>query len=88
LNQFQEEGGAYVIPGHGRAADQADVVEYRDMVTIIRDRIRDLVKKSLTLEQAKAARPTLDYDAVFGSTAGGWTTEMFISAAWKSLSAK
>ena len=66
----KEEGGTYVIPGHGRVADQADVVEYRDMVTIIRDRIQDGVKKGLSLDQVKAAQPTLDYDAVFGSSNG------------------
>ena len=81
----KEEGGTYVIPGHGRLADQADVVEYRDMVTIIRDRIQDGVKKGLSLEQVKAAQPTLDYDAVFGSSNGSWTTDSFIEAVYKSL---
>jgi glyoxylase-like metal-dependent hydrolase (beta-lactamase superfamily II) len=81
----KEEGGTYVIPGHGRLADQADVVEYRDMVTIIRDRIQDGVKKGLSLEQVKAAQPTLDYDAVFGSSNGSWSTDSFIEAVYKSL---
>ena len=81
----KQEGGTYVIPGHGRVADQADVVEYRDMVTIIRDRIQDGVKKGLSLEQVKAAQPTLDYDAVFGSSNGSWTTDSFIEAVYKSL---
>ena len=40
-----QEGGTYVIPGHGRLCEEADVVEYRDMVTIIRDRIADLIKR-------------------------------------------
>jgi cyclase len=84
----KEEGGTYVIPGHGRLADQADVVEYRDMVTIIRDRIQDGVKKGLSLEQVKAAQPTLDYDAVFGSSKGSWTTDSFIEAVYKSLNPK
>ena len=84
----KEEGGTYVIPGHGRVADQADVVEYRDMVTIIRDRIQDGVKKGLSLEQVKAAQPTLDYDAVFGSSKGSWTTDSFIEAVYKSLNPK
>src|SRR4029079_19790553 len=35
----KQEGGTYIIPGHGRVCDEADVVEYRDMVTIIRDRV-------------------------------------------------
>ena len=63
-----QEGGTYVIPGHGRICDEAEVVEYRDMVTIIRDRVADLVKKGLTLEQVKAAKPSRDYDADYGAT--------------------
>ena len=77
-----------VIPGHGRLCDEADVVEYRDMMTIIRDRIRDMVKKGMTLEQVKAARPTRDYDPLYGSTTGAWTTDMFVEAAYKSLAGK
>jgi len=63
-----EEGGTYVIPGHGRLTDEADVVEYRDMLTIIRDRVQALAKRGLTLEQIKAARPSLDYDGRYGSS--------------------
>jgi glyoxylase-like metal-dependent hydrolase (beta-lactamase superfamily II) len=63
----KQEGGTYVIPGHGRLADEADVVEYRDMVTIVRDRVQDLVKKGRTLAEVRAARPTLDYDGRYGS---------------------
>ena len=81
----KQEGGTYVIPGHGRLCDQADVVEYRDMITIIRDRIQDMVKKGMTLDQVKAAQPTLDYDAVFGSMTGPWTTDRFIEAVYKSF---
>ena len=64
--EFRLEGGTMVIPGHGRLADEADVVEYRDMITIIRDRIQDVIKKGMTLEQVKAARPTRDYDGRYG----------------------
>jgi cyclase len=81
-----QEGGTYVIPGHGRLCEEADVVEYRDMVTIIRDRIADLIKKGRTLEQVKAAKPTLDYDTQYGATTGIWTTDMFIDAVYKNLS--
>ena len=84
----KQEGGTYVIPGHGRLCDEADVVEYRDMATIIRDRIRDMVKKGMTLEQVRAAKPTLDYDPEYGATTGFWTTDKFIEAAYKSLSEK
>jgi glyoxylase-like metal-dependent hydrolase (beta-lactamase superfamily II) len=58
----KQEGGTYVIPGHGRLADEADLVEYRDMLTIIRDRIADLFQQGKTLDQVKAAQPTLDFD--------------------------
>jgi len=81
-----QEGGTYIIPGHGRICDEADVVEYRDMLVIVRDRIRDLIKKGLTLEQVKAARPTLDYDLRYGATSGPWTTAMFIEAVYQDLS--
>jgi cyclase len=80
-----QEGGTMVIPGHGRICDEADVVEYRDMVTIIRDRIQDSIKKGMTLEQVKAARPTLEYDSRYGSDSGPWTTSMFIEAVYRSL---
>lgn len=80
-----EEGGTMVIPGHGRISDEADVVEYRDMVTIIRDRIADLVKQGRTLEQVKAARPTAEYDPMYGASSGSWTTEMFVEAVFRDL---
>jgi cyclase len=84
----KQEGGTMVIPGQGRLCDEADVVEYRDMVTIIRDRIQDMIRKGMTLEQVKAAKPTRDYDPLYGSTTGSWTTEMFVDAVYNSLTAK
>ncbi len=74
-----------IVPGHGRISDEADLVEYRDMLTIFRDRIQSMIKKGMTLEQIKAARPTLDYDPEFGADTGPWTTDMFVEAAYKSL---
>jgi cyclase len=82
----EQEGGTFVVPGHGRICDEADVLEYRDMVTIVRDRIADMVKRKLTLDQVKAARPTLDYDLHYGSTTGFVTTAGFIEAVYKDLS--
>ena len=82
----EQEGGTQVIPGHGRQCDVADVVWYQEMVTIIRDRVQDMVNKGMTLEQVKAARPTLDYDPRYGKTTGFWTTDMFVEAVYKSLS--
>jgi glyoxylase-like metal-dependent hydrolase (beta-lactamase superfamily II) len=81
----KQEGGTYVIPGRGRLCDQADIVEYRDMTTIVRDRIQDSVKKGMTLEQVKASKPTRDYDPLYGATQGPWTTDMFVEAVYKSL---
>jgi len=83
-----EEGGTYIIPGHGRICDEADVVEYQTMLTIVRDRVQDLIKKGMTLEQVKAARPTSDYDVHYGSTSGFWTTEKFVEAVYQNLSKK
>ena len=80
----KSEGGTLVIPGHGRIADQPDVAYYREMVAIVRDRIRTLIGKGMTLEQVKAARPTLDWDARYGRSTG-WTAEMFVEAAYGSL---
>jgi cyclase len=80
-----QEGGTYVIPGHGRVCDQLDVVDYRDMVTIIRDRIQSLVKDGMTLDQIKAAAPTQGYTPRYGSDAGPWTTNMFVEAVYQSL---
>ncbi len=51
-----------VIPNHGRIYDEGDVAEYRDMVTIVRDRVRDAIDKGQTLEQVRAARLARDYD--------------------------
>jgi len=83
----KQEGGTYVIPGHGRLADEADVVEYLDLVTIIRDRLNDAIKKKMTLEQVKAAKLVRDYEGRYGATQGFWTTDAFLEAAYKSLSA-
>jgi cyclase len=84
----EQEGGTQIIPGHGRLCDVADVVWYQEMVTIIRDRIQDMVNKGMTLEQVKAAKPTLDYDPRYGKTTGFWTTDLFVEAVYKSLSPK
>lgn len=82
------ELGTLVIPGHGRLIDQSDVAYYREMVGIIRDRIKDGIKRGQTLVQIRAAKPTLDYDPRFGHTTGTWTTDMFIEAAYRSLGGK
>ena len=86
--EFRSQGGTMIIPGHGRLSDVGDVAYYRNMISIIKDRIEDMVRKGMTLEQVKAARPTMDYDGRWGSTTGPWTTNMFIEAVYRSLSNK
>lgn len=80
------EGGTQVVPGHGRISDEMDVVEYRDMVTIVRDRVRDMIGRGLTLEQMQTARPAFDWEARYGSSEGPWTTANFIEAIYRNLS--
>jgi glyoxylase-like metal-dependent hydrolase (beta-lactamase superfamily II) len=80
------EGGTMIVPGHGRLCDVADLYIYQQMVTIVRDRLQDMIKRGLTLEQVKAARPTRDYDPIYGRDTGTWTTDMFVEAAYRSLS--
>jgi len=86
--EFRSEGGTMIIPGHGRVGDLADLAYYRDMVTIIRDRIQDMIKRDMTLAQIKAAKPTEDWDPRYGSATGSWTTDMFVEAIYRSLTQK
>lgn len=88
LLDFKSEGGTMIVPGRGRIGDLTDVAFYRDMLTIIRDRIQHGVDRGLTLDQVKAGKPTQGWDNRFGSRTGPWTTDMFIEAAYKSLSQK
>jgi glyoxylase-like metal-dependent hydrolase (beta-lactamase superfamily II) len=83
--EYRGQGGTWVIPSHGRLSDTADVASYRNMLTMIRDRVRDSINKGMTLEQVKASKPTLDFDGRYGSDSGSWTTSMFIEAVYKSL---
>ena len=83
--EFRTEGGTLIVPGHGRLSDSADVAYYRDMVTIIRDRVKAAIEKGMTLEQVKAAKMTADYDPRYGATSGPWTTDMFLEAVYTTL---
>jgi cyclase len=82
--EFRTEGGTMFVGGHGRVGDLADLTYYRDMCTMIRDRVQDLIKKGMTLAQVKAAKPTEDWDPRFG-TDPAWTPDMFVEAIYKSL---
>ena len=81
-----EEGGTYIVPGHGRICDEADVLEYHDMIAIVRDRIRDAIKKGMTLDQVKAARLTRDYDARYAAPSGPGSTANFVESVYRDLS--
>src|SRR5665213_2971946 len=81
----KQEGGTYVIPGHGHLCDEADVVEYRDMATILRDRFQDAIKKGMTLDQVKAAKLTRDYDPLYAA-GNEAAIDRFVTNAYNSLS--
>jgi cyclase len=84
-----QEGGTMVIPSHGRVSDEHDVLEYRDMVTIIRDRVQNLIEKGMTLRQVMSTSPsvTYEYEPRFDRDPA-WTAEMFVDAIYTSLSAE
>jgi cyclase len=82
---YGQEGGTMVIPGHGRLSDLGDVLNYREMATIVRDRVQDLKKKGMTLEQVKAAKPTRDYDPLYNPPGAFWTADQFVEAVYRTL---
>jgi len=88
IPRHEEEGGTYLIPGHGRICDEADLLEYRDMVTIVRDRVQAAIKKGMTLDQVKAAGYTKDYDARYDTKTGIGSASTFIEGVYKSLEKK
>jgi glyoxylase-like metal-dependent hydrolase (beta-lactamase superfamily II) len=79
------EAGTLVVPGHGRVCDQLDVVEYRDMLSIVRDRVRELVQAGRTLEQVVATSPARGFTGRYGAETGSWTTRQFVEAVYRSL---
>ena len=85
ISEFNQQGGTLVIPGRGRLASESDIVEYRDMVTIVRDRVQPMMNDGLSLEDIISARPALEYDGIYGSDAGEWTSSMFLEAVYNEL---
>jgi cyclase len=79
------QGGTDVLPGRGRIYRQIDVVNYRDMIVIVRDIVQDMINRKMTLDQIKAAHPAKPYEAQYGATTGSWTTNDFVEAVYKSL---
>jgi glyoxylase-like metal-dependent hydrolase (beta-lactamase superfamily II) len=80
-------GRTLVVPGHGYVSDYGELVEYRDMVTVIKDTVQALMEKGATLEQVKAANPTRGYRGRYGKDTGPWTTDMFVEAIYNGLKA-
>ncbi|MGD2166619.1 MAG: MBL fold metallo-hydrolase [Gammaproteobacteria bacterium] len=76
-----QDGGTRIIPGSGRLCNEADVVEYRNMVVIVRDRVRDLREAGMTLRQIHDERVTRDYDAEFPEA----PPEAFVASVYASL---
>ena len=83
--EHDENGGTYIVPGHGYLCDEHEVTEYRDMVVIVRDRVQAMIRAGATLERVQAARVTADYDTRYGANEGAWTTGKFIEAVYRSL---
>jgi cyclase len=81
--EFNNQGGTLIVPGHGRICNESDVAEYRDMITIVRDRIQAMVEKGMTLAQVTAAGPAKDYDPLYSTPA--WTTDMFVETVYTDL---
>jgi glyoxylase-like metal-dependent hydrolase (beta-lactamase superfamily II) len=78
-----QAGGTLIIPGHGRLYEQADAVQYRDMVTIIRDRVQALIGNKQTLAQVQKAGPALGYQGEYGKAAG--SASDFVASVYRSL---
>jgi len=77
-----------LVPGHGRVYDKLDLLEYRDAITVVRDRVADLIKEGKNLQQVKAANPTLGYRSEYGTDRGEWTTDTFVETIFAELSKK
>jgi glyoxylase-like metal-dependent hydrolase (beta-lactamase superfamily II) len=83
--EYRSQGGTWIVPGRGRLSDAADVASYRNMLTMIRDRVQALIDDGKALPDVLAARPTLDFDGRYGTNEGDWTTAMFVEAVYRSL---
>ncbi len=81
---YGQDGGTLVIPGHGRLSDIGDVINWREMLTIVRDRIKDMKDRGMTLEEVLAARPTSDYDPRWAGERI-FSTENFVTSVYMTL---
>ena len=82
---FYQGGGTYIVPGNGRIYDYIDLVDYRDMVVVVRDTVEDMIRRGMTIAEIKAAHPAKAYEGRYGATSGPWTTDNFVEAVYKGL---
>jgi cyclase len=83
VTEYMSQGGTMIVPGHGWVSDSGDVGYYRDMLMIVRDRVQSLIDKGMSLQQVKAAKPTMDYDPLYGRQPK--VTARFVEAVYASL---
>jgi cyclase len=84
--EYMGQGGTLVVPSHGWISDGSEVSYYRDMAIVVRDRVQNLIDKKMTLAQVKAAKPTMDFDPLYGRVPGA--TGKFVEAVYRSLTEK
>ncbi len=72
-----------IIPGHGPLTDAAGLTSYRDMLVLVRDRLRAGIEAGRSDEEILASKPTADLDATWGG--GFLKPEQFVGLALSSL---
>jgi len=82
---YLQEGGTMVVPGHGRIGDEADLLEFRDMVVILRARVASLIDEGKSFAEVMDTKPGLDYDLRYGNDRGEWTSAKFFEAMYRDL---
>ena len=68
-----------IIPGHGQLATKAEVIEFRDMLAGIRNRVQSGINAGLNLEEIQALNPTEGYDGK------GRSSDGFVEVVYKGL---
>jgi glyoxylase-like metal-dependent hydrolase (beta-lactamase superfamily II) len=77
--------GTQIVPGHGPLSDAAALLEYRDMLIILRDRIQSAINKGHAWMEVRNEGLTRDYDSRYGAATGPWATDKFMEAVFNSL---
>lgn len=82
----QADGGTLIVPGHGRLCDQADVVLYKNMLTVIRNTVQFYKNQGKSLDEVLALKLTEGYDQRWGN--GPSSPRDFVTAVYQTLPAK